>query len=146
MTTRTGAQELQQFLHARITEDELTASLAAQTTQTVWETRESADGGPDAVVETSGARVCRPSEQAQAEHIALWDPARVLRESVLKRSVLARHGFKTASWGQDRSDEDRAQQACTHCMDEDWPCPDVRAVVEVYRGHPGWREQWLWSH
>ncbi|MEV0036214.1 DUF6221 family protein [Streptomyces sp. NPDC050804] len=74
-----------------------------------------------------------------AQHVALHDPARVLRDVEAKRRVLARHvlsppiGDPEIPWA-NRSD-------CQY-DGEDWPCPDLLDLVLPYAGHAEYREQW----
>lgn len=76
-----------------------------------------------------------PSE-AQAEHIAEWDPARVLREIDAKRKVLAEYEqadrYSRTTWGQSNADQSRARTLGKV----------VRLLASVYSDRPGYREEW----
>lgn len=61
------------------------------------------------------------------EHIANWDPARVLAECQAKRAIIARH---TYDW---MGPDDAAGMGCEYDYDP-WPCPDLRDVAAVYAG------------
>jgi hypothetical protein len=86
------------------------------------------DSKGDAVVYDEGW----PSE-AQAEHIAEHDPARVLREIEAKRRLLGLH--------------DRQNHQCVaedgpsqwHAKD---PCATLRLLALPYADRPGFREEW----
>jgi hypothetical protein len=68
-------------------------------------------------------------ELHEAEHIARWDPARVLAEVEAKRRVL--------DWLVDCENK---------ALDGNWWNLEVRDAVEAlaqpYAGRPGWREEW----
>ncbi|WP_026923301.1 DUF6221 family protein [Glycomyces arizonensis] len=79
------------------------------------------------------------------EHIARFDPARVLREVEAKRAIIKRH----------RPSDDYESQLCTACQwdvdcdaprhdldEEDAPCPDLRHLAAAYADDPDWREEW----
>jgi len=65
----------------------------------------------------------------EAAHIALHDPARVLRQVAAHREIVERHR---------PVDETAAGPQCDHCTHRDepgwvrWPCPDVRAIAGIY--------------
>jgi len=71
----------------------------------------------------------------QAAHIALHDPARVLREVEAGRKILAEH---VPVRHQGRLMCATCLAACTF-----WPCPTLLALAAVHRDHPDWREDWL---
>jgi hypothetical protein len=79
-------------------------------------------------------------EPANAEHIARWDPARVLAEVEAKRRVLDRyadmHWHAPAIPGATSSIlqvEDTG--ACRTCV-------TVQILAQPYAGQDGWREEW----
>lgn len=71
-----------------------------------------------------------------AEHIALHDPARALREVAAKRRIVARHSPRAAGppnmW---------ATPPCG------WPsldpCPDLRDLLSIYSDRPGYDPSWV---
>jgi hypothetical protein len=79
-----------------------------------------------------------------AEHIARWDPARVLAEVEAKRRILdvilAYEAKIDGEWG------------CCHSADAIGAgrCPEIdpneihalRLLAQPYAGWPGWREEW----
>jgi hypothetical protein len=83
----------------------------------------------------------------QAEHIARWDPARVLAEVKAKRRILELHepihGY------------DANGPVCSTCGETSnpgdetvvvrWPCPTIRALAQPYAGQDGWQEEWQLS-
>ncbi|WP_217502318.1 DUF6221 family protein [Streptomyces lunaelactis] len=77
---------------------------------------------------------------AIAEHVALHDPARVLREVAAKRRVLARHVLSPASGDPELPWDNRDD--CQY-DGEDWPCPDLLDLALIYTDHPSFREQWV---
>ncbi|MET8536811.1 DUF6221 family protein [Streptomyces sp. NPDC005065] len=77
-----------------------------------------------------------------AQHVALHDPARVLRDVEAKRRVLARHVLSPAI-----DDPELPWDNRNDCQydGEDWPCPDLLDLALPYADHPDHREQW-WPH
>ncbi|MDF6043799.1 DUF6221 family protein [Streptomyces sp. JH14] len=75
-----------------------------------------------------------------AEHVALHDPARVLREVAAKRRVLGRHVLSPAVGDPELPWDNRDD-----CQwdGEIWPCPDLLDLAAPYSDHPEFREQWL---
>jgi hypothetical protein len=73
-----------------------------------------------------------PSEE-QAAHIALNDPALVLREIEAKRRVLARHVLSPPS-----GDPELPWDNIADCQydGEPWPCPDILDLALPYADHP----------
>lgn len=79
---------LLEFLLERISEEEATANLAVQVSPT-WSLKSRlASGGADSVIEGVGMLVCTPTEQAYSDHIAHWDPERVLAECQARRWIV----------------------------------------------------------
>jgi uncharacterized protein DUF6221 len=91
------------------------------------------------------------------EHIAAWDPARVLAECEAKRRVLQRHQ-PVEQWhghGQYRRlyriecstclegspPDDPNDPGCYHGNLE-WPCPEIRDAASPYADRPGYQEEW----
>lgn len=74
-----------------------------------------------------------------AQHVALHDPARVLRDVEAKRRVLARHVLSPAI-----NDPELPWDNRDDCQydGEDWPCPDLLDLALSYADHPDHREQW----
>ena len=68
-----------------------------------------------------------------ADHIAEWDPARVLREIDTKRRIIDEHTLN--GW------------VCSTCDDGEvppqaFPCPTLRLLALPYADRPGYREEW----
>lgn len=84
-----------------------------------------------------GATVARCDGRREAEHIARWDPARVLAEVEAKRRVLDRYEDARAR----QQDPDYSQLAADEQVSEyeDWIIP---ALAQPYAGRPGWQEEW----
>jgi hypothetical protein len=80
----------------------------------------------------------RPSHE-DAEHIARWDPARVLAEVDAKRRILELHR---------RVPDNVAPRLGFSAPDmcevdaQTWPCPTVRLLVLPYAARPGYRDEW----
>jgi hypothetical protein len=81
---------------------------------------------------------------ADAEHIARWDPARVLAEVEVKRCILdeiLRYEAKIDSeWGCCHSAEAIAAGQCPETKPSDIPA--IRLLAQPYAGRDGWREEW----
>ncbi|WP_330278103.1 DUF6221 family protein [Lentzea sp. NBC_00516] len=67
-----------------------------------------------------------------AQHVALHDPARVLREVEAKRRVLARHVFSPAGGDPELPWENHDD---CHLDGELWPCDDVLDLAAPYVDH-----------
>lgn len=78
-----------------------------------------------------------------AEHIARWDPARVLAEVKAKRRILDLHTESDFPYDPDGAGlGDYSWTArCSGCY-EDAPCLTVRLLVQPYDGREGWRAEW----
>jgi hypothetical protein len=76
-------------------------------------------------------------EPANAEHIAHWDPDRVLAEVKAKRRILDIHHRV------DCKHERRfgPEGDCAECGNE-YPCITVTELAQPYAGQDGWREEW----
>lgn len=79
------------------------------------------------------------SDMFFARHIAYWDPARVLADIAVKRSVLAEHE-SYGGYGEHC-------RTCHHPHDQlaagaPSPCLTVRLLAQPYSGRPGWRQEW----
>ncbi|MEV7565473.1 DUF6221 family protein [Streptomyces tanashiensis] len=68
-----------------------------------------------------------------ALHVALHDPARVLREVEAKRRILARHEFSPAIGDPELPWDNRDD--CQY-DGEPWPCDDLLDLALPYAGHP----------
>jgi hypothetical protein len=114
--------ELAAFLAARLAEDEAAAQAlgadrwdAQEFSPTDWAIR-GAGMGPRAVADT-----WKPETAA---HIARHDPARVLREVAVLRSIVTSHHY------------DRGR--CDSC---EYDCP-VAALAAIWQDHPDYRDEW----
>ncbi|MGW5351387.1 DUF6221 family protein [Streptomyces sp. NPDC004031] len=117
------SRELVTFLHARLDED---ADLA----------RRCEGGGEwtaDGYTVDFGREARAGLPPAVAPHVALHDPARVLREVEAKRRVLARHGLSPAVGDPELPWDDRDD--CQYDGDP-WPCDDLLDFASPYAGHP----------
>jgi uncharacterized protein DUF6221 len=81
----------------------------------------------------------------EAEHIARWDPARVLAEVQAKRRIIDLHPADPPidePWSSVRT-----IWSCPTCSDADegpqeWPCPTIRALALPYASCDGYRTEW----
>lgn len=90
------------------------------------------------------------------EHIARWDPARVLAECEAKRRLIELHKLVTEDytghwWTDPGPPEKYVTTGCDHCRSagvdgEDYvnpgPCPTLRILATVYANHPAYRQEW----
>lgn len=67
-------------------------------------------------------------EPQNAEHIATWDPARVLAEVDAKRQIVDEHAVRGGT--------------CSACSWQDAPCTTVRLLALPYADRDGYREEW----
>lgn len=74
-----------------------------------------------------------------ARHVALHDPARVLREVEAKRRILARHVLSPAT-----GDPELPWDNCDDCQFDGarWPCDDLLDLATPYADHPDYLEQY----
>lgn len=86
------------------------------------------------------------------EHVARWDPARVLADCDAKRQIVELHcPVVTTALGRDPIVTDE----CSVCVDEvdegggyfavtmkRLPCPTLRTLALPYADHPDHREEW----
>jgi len=136
-----------EFLTARLDEDEATAKATAPSgSRYQWRVDVQTDdderivgycviSDPDVSGVAGAWGLERGTGQQVAVHIALHDPARVLREVEAGRKILAEH---VPVRHQGRLMCATCLAACTF-----WPCPTLLALAAVHRDHPDWREDWL---
>lgn len=150
--------DLEQFLLERIAEDESSARELADfdgigewaferhERDLVWMV--SSPAGVQIITGYVGNGDSRPA----AEHIARWDPARVLVECEAKRAIVAEH----ATTRVDPNDKLMLPGYCRMCVGEtgwpirthqvgvgvDAPCLTVRLLALSYAGHPEYDEAW----
>lgn len=88
------------------------------------------------VATNSGTVGNREAEIRNAEHIARWDPARVLAEIEAKRRILDEHDPTPTT-----------KTCCPTCYDAygqepvPAPCPTVRLLALPYAGRDGWHDE-----
>lgn len=97
------------------------------------------DGNGDVVVYDEGS----PTDN-QAAHIALHDPAAVLRRVEADRRILDLHERDYTGYA-------REPGGCGVCLKweyytgaemESWPCPTVRVLASGWSHMPGYRPEW----
>jgi hypothetical protein len=144
--------ELVEFLLARIGEDEAVARGATAGPWRWDENYKGTDGKDDADLaltndegaEVVGAynwhccdfRISPTVEPADAEHIARWDPARVLAECEAKRRIVELH-----------TESEPGSHECpgrysTFSIAEGDPCPTVLLLALPYASHPDYDPAW----
>ncbi|MFK0222348.1 DUF6221 family protein [Streptomyces vinaceus] len=119
------SEDLVTFLHARLDEEADLARLCGGNGRAEWtahgHTVDLCQG------EVSGLR------PAIALHVALHDPARILREVEAKRRVLARHVLSPATGDPELPWDNRDD--CQY-DGETWPCDDLLDLASPYGDHP----------
>lgn len=81
----------------------------------------------------------RYPSSANAAHIALHDPARVLADIAAKRRIIELH---VAAESPDTDEgRDMNVETCGHCM-ETYPCPTLRLLALPYAEHDDYRQEW----
>lgn len=118
------------FLRAQLDEDERIARAA---TPGPWEPVPERPGWLTSaeywsVVDCSGT----PAARENAEHVAEWDPARVLREIEAKRQIIDQHERYAA--------ERRRMMGGWDPQSDDSPV--LAALAAVYADRPGYQESW----
>lgn len=124
--------DLVTWLHAQLDEDERVATAAYPN---VWTADEGMAEGEYWIVPdhfASSAAVARGPKNA--EHIARWDPDRVLAKVRADRRVIdTLRGYEpNDEWGTQPDMGQRANNAAGA----------LRALAQPYAGRPGWREEW----
>ncbi|MEU1597104.1 DUF6221 family protein [Streptomyces sp. NPDC005708] len=74
-----------------------------------------------------------------AQHVALHDPARVLREVEAKRRVLSRHALSPAEGDPERPWDNRDDCQFDGGL---WPCDDLLDLTLPYQDHPDFPERY----
>lgn len=147
---------LMEFLNARLEEERAAAERACPPRRPVqggevWSVgeEEAAEEGamPTGVWVVTGPDgndgIAVVNGNPRADHIAHWDPRRVLREVEVKEWLLRRHNKRRST------DWDRPGHVgweCAQCTNE-YPCPTVAILVLPYEGHPDFKQEWrkgLW--
>lgn len=130
--TVTGMDDLTAFITARLDEDEWMASVALGSL-------------PPYPLEPLRDRAGERLPEQYAAHIAIHDPARVLREVAAKRAILAEHTSFAPGIG-----PSRGEPCCMRCgagFDDvyltcPWPCDTLKVLAAVWSEHPDYRQEW----
>lgn len=143
-------ESLVEWLSARLDEDERDALCAtfcdpedsASGDFTEWHVDAPNPKWPVAVNVANGTAIVAAGYNGAYEHIARWDPARVLAEVAAKRDILDVH--------HNMNDGD-----CAVCVRGEWgyptnggsipapwPCMTIKLLALPYAGRDGWREEW----
>jgi hypothetical protein len=122
MTTSTLT--VTEFVSARIAEDEGVARSAEESGGGDWWTIEE-------MVPRVGGRVYDLSD---ADHIAMFGPARVLAQCAAMRKIVEYHDGRHECSGPD----DNNCMWIEHADD----CPTMLALASIWSDHPDWREEW----
>ena len=137
-----------EFLTARWDEDE---AVAREATDGPWAVRPNGDspwvirdGRPEVWLAITSSDPGAP-RAANADHIALHDPTRVLADIAAKRAIVGLH--PATGW---RGRKGR-EKLCETCGDPDgwdqaepvdWPCPTLRTLAQPYAEHPDYDPDW----
>ncbi len=154
----TGVDELVAFVHTCLDDDERVARAAEGAGVERW----TASDGALCVAGAGGSGYFATGPWGSginddtAEHIARWDPPRVLAEVEAKRRILDLHvgahdcpemvtGTYPADWPPDapwgKAGQPWAHPSVEH-FEDGQPCPTVRLLAQPYAGRDGWREEW----
>lgn len=144
--------DLVTWLRGQLDEDERVAREAGPGPWMAITTRDFT-GGPDSALDLGGptGRVVLagwfdddPIRPPESEHIARWDPARVLAEVDAKRrildEILAYESKIDGEWGCCHSAEGIAAGQCPDIRPDDIHA--VRLLALPYADRPGYREEW----
>lgn len=150
MSNATQVMTLTEFLLARIAEDEAVANRATEGAWT-WRMNNWVKPQPEVVPvdswNSSGRVAILPDLglKQDAEHIARYDPARVLAECEAKRRVAHLHGPKYKGSTDCRSCAD-GWEDMTYGQNgytpEPYPCLTARNLALIYSDHPDYRDEW----
>lgn len=83
----------------------------------------------DGITVADGFALSNNQLRATVDHIAAWDPVRVLAECDAKLAILELH-------------PDNAEGHCRTCWPDAWPCSTLLTLARPYAGRPGYREEW----
>jgi hypothetical protein len=158
----TGMDDLVSWLRAQLDDDERVAR-AAHDPEYPWVIEQPEPGSPSwyhpqllgkNLISSSDPATLTPDE---GEHIARWDPTRVLAEIDAKRRILELHAPQPSHYVGARFiwDEPGALQ-CSHCADlchsrsglacdtpdAPYPCPTVSLLALSLADRAGYREEW----
>jgi len=130
--------DLVAFLRARLDEDEAVARSSADAFRFM-------QGGDYSGVWTCGQKSHYPEVD---QHIARWDPVRVLAEVAAKRAVLDLHQLiQRDHMVFDPNDESAVRPIeiiptddCNAC--DGWPCPTLLALAQPFADHPDFDPAW----
>lgn len=124
--------DLVTWLRAQLDEDERVARAAEADNASPWQIEE-----PGANIRTADHYTVvhiedSTPEPATAEHIARWDPARVLAEIDAKRRIIAHIGMVVISPGREALPAEYVEQMELF----------LRALALPYADRPGYRSEW----
>lgn len=117
------------FIAARLAETEAAANAGARRVGMPWRA-ERQPGTPGGLVLDDLGLVGSTGGACAAAHIALHDPASVLRDVAAKRRILARH-----------HDDDAGRCAGCQMIVPDI-CPEKRDLAATWDTHPDYRSGW----
>lgn len=83
--------------------------------------------------------------RANQNHIAQWDPTRVLAECAAKRAILGLHGpVKDDGWLSGSAHDYLWCGSCGSIDDspEPHPCDTLKALAAIYADHPDYQQEW----
>ncbi|MFD6357928.1 DUF6221 family protein [Nocardia tengchongensis] len=136
---------IEEFIEARIAEDERAAKAATQG-DWFWDGRELVIKterlhASQTVIGVSGYDAELEIGAPDVAHIARHDPARVLRQCAALRAIAGRHEAKNWEWYEDsRCLRMVSGVICEECSgdigDVLWPCEEIRALAAIWSDHP----------
>jgi hypothetical protein len=126
-TTTPGSDDLVAFLRARLDEDE---EFAREATQAPWLCED------NFVENMDGGVIARFEIKANARHASWNDPARVLREIEVKRTILIEHSTVT-EWNWPSQPDGSVPMEYVEALRR-----TLRHLAAVYDSHPDYRPQW----
>lgn len=144
---------LAEFLLARLAEDEQVARAASAHRGPEWCVEEQppprwGDASPDETVLAHGKPIAVSDSDYGGllivDHIARWDPARVLAEVEAKRAIIALHPARGVQGGPPYR---WACRCCDYAPTDwegyvDYPCPTLQTLASPYASHPDYDPAW----
>lgn len=155
MTTPNGVLTIADFLLARVEEIDQQAQKATQGRWKMWAMEVRADPHGTSNLDTS-LPVARTSHEAglrtfNAQHIAYWDPQRVLAWCDAVRKIVELHKPDQNPNDQWYGDDARCRECGGYTLVAGhgerahramWPCPTISLFAAMFSDHPEYRSEW----
>lgn len=136
---------LAEFLLARIAEDQMAAECASQPSLSgiaPWTCEPTGDPGQSIVWNGVGQAVASHAYHWQGQHVATWDPARVLIECEAKRRMVKRAAGLAEHYEPSDPDQWEPLQYAAQESGENLGRWLLATIALPYAGHPDYREEW----